>query len=167
LRRRHRLAERLLTDLLGMPPARVHDVACRFEHIIDDEVEGYLLAALNHPTTCPHGNPLGGQAAISSGWQTLDTLQPGETGVLRCITNETAPMLDYLGTLKMHPGTQVQVQERAPFELVGRHFVPPVRARRNRAVATLLNSEVIVPFVCARSSLMSQVSYVRIISPIA
>ena len=42
-------------------------------------------------------------------------------------------------------------------ELVGAHFVPPVRARRNRAIATLLNSDVIVPFVCARRSLTSQV----------
>jgi DtxR family Mn-dependent transcriptional regulator len=113
LRHRHRLAERLLTDLLGMPWARAHDVACRFEHVIDDEVEGYLVAALHHPTTCPHGNPLDGR--VAGGGIPLNTLPPGRTGILRCILDESAPVLDYLLTLGLQPGACVRVHSQAPF----------------------------------------------------
>jgi DtxR family Mn-dependent transcriptional regulator len=115
LRRRHRLAERLLTDLLGMPWARAHDVACRFEHVIDDEVEAYLLAALHHPTTCPHGNPLDGRPSHEHAWRALPTLAPGQSGVLRCVVSESAPMLDYLTSLQLQPGARVTVQTLAPF----------------------------------------------------
>lgn len=115
LRRRHRLAERLLTDLLGMPWSRAHDVACRFEHIIDDELEGYLAAALHYPTTCPHGNPLDGTPAAAHGWHTLASLSPGETGVLRCVIDESAALLDYLTALHLQPGMPITVCAHAPF----------------------------------------------------
>lgn len=113
LRRRHRLAECLLTDLLGMPWARAHEVACRFEHVIDDEVEGYLLEALHHPATCPHGNPVGGDP---DAWPALATLEPGQTGILRCITDESVPLLDYLTALRLTPGARVTVRACAPFD---------------------------------------------------
>jgi DtxR family Mn-dependent transcriptional regulator len=113
LRRRHRLAERLLTDLLGMPWARAHDVACRFEHVIDDEVESYLITALHNPTTCPHGNPLDGHTA--SGGTPLDMLSPGQSAILRCIMDESAPLLDYLLTLGLQPGIRVRLHSVAPF----------------------------------------------------
>lgn len=114
LRRRHRLAERLLTDLLGIPWARAHDIACRFEHVIDDEVEGYLQAALHHPTTCPHGNPLDQQVLPS--WQPLAALVPGQSACLQCIVNETLPMLDYLAALNLRPGTVLTLCAVAPFD---------------------------------------------------
>lgn len=114
LRRRHRLAERLLTDLLGMPWERAHAVACRFEHVIDDEVDEYLTAALHHPTTCPHGNPLDG--TVETRWQPLTTLLPGETGCLRRIVDETGPTLDYLRRMQLQPGTPVTVCALAPFD---------------------------------------------------
>ncbi|HEY3379848.1 MAG TPA: metal-dependent transcriptional regulator [Armatimonadota bacterium] len=117
LRRRHRLAERMLTDLLGMPWERAHDVACRFEHVIDDEVEGYLRAALHGPTTCPHGNPLDGHAATATtGWRSLVALAPGETGILRCVVDESAAMLEYLIALQLLPGVRVTVCAHAPFD---------------------------------------------------
>ena len=112
LRRRHRLAERLLTDLLGMPWERAHPIACRFEHVIDDEVEGYLITALHYPTTCPHGNPL--ETSVSLLWRALSSLDTGEAGLLRGITDESAPTLDYLTRIRLIPGTRVIVRERAP-----------------------------------------------------
>lgn len=114
LRRRHRLAERMLTDLLGMPWARAHDVACRFEHIIDDEVEAYLETALQHPTTCPHGNPLDGSAGNTLNWRSLDTLALGQRGIVRCIIDESASTLDYLEEIHLHPGTVVILRACAP-----------------------------------------------------
>lgn len=114
LRRRHRLAERLLTDLLGMPWERAHAVACRFEHIIDAEVEGYLSAALHHPTTCPHGNPLDG--AAEGHWRALSSLHAGQCCRLRCVADETQPTLDYLNQLGLRPGVQVTLCALAPFD---------------------------------------------------
>src|SRR3989304_7487694 len=112
LRCRHRLAERLLTDLLGMPWERAHDIACRFEHVIDDEVEKYLLVALRHPTTCPHGNPLDNKAVES--WRPLTALSPGQSGRLRRIMDESNDTLNYLSPMKLLPGVQVTVCTAAP-----------------------------------------------------
>lgn len=58
--RRHRLAERLLTDILGMPWERVHEAACRLEHVIDGEIEELAYKALGEPERCPHGHLLEG-----------------------------------------------------------------------------------------------------------
>jgi DtxR family Mn-dependent transcriptional regulator len=114
LRRRHRLAERLLTDLLGIPWERVHDIACRFEHVIDDEVEEYLAQALDHPTTCPHGNPL--NAGMEDPWQPLSEVALGGSAVLRRVVDESEEMLEYLNRLQLRPGTRVTVCAEAPFD---------------------------------------------------
>ncbi len=113
LRRRHRLAECLLTDLLGMPWERAHHIACRFEHVIDTEVEEYLLQALHYPATCPHGNPLFHPAEAH--WRTLATLDPGQSALLRCVKDETPPTLDYLNRIGLRPGVRVVVCDFAPF----------------------------------------------------
>lgn len=60
--RRHRLAERLLVDVLRVPWHQVHEEACRLEHAISDNLEGHLIALLGDPATCPHGNPIPGSA---------------------------------------------------------------------------------------------------------
>jgi len=114
LRRRHRLAERLLVDLLGIPWERVHEIACRFEHVIDDEVEGYLARALHHPETCPHGNPLDDRPQPV--WQPLTALQPGQAARLRRVLDETETALTYLSHLGLRPGARVVVCDRAPFD---------------------------------------------------
>ncbi|HOF88655.1 MAG TPA: metal-dependent transcriptional regulator [Armatimonadota bacterium] len=113
LRRRHRLAECLLTDLLGMPWARAHEIACRFEHVIDDEVEAYLLDALHHPATCPHGNPLGGESPALT---PLTAAPLGEPATLRRILNESAALLEYLHASGLRPGAVVTVHAAAPFD---------------------------------------------------
>jgi DtxR family Mn-dependent transcriptional regulator len=58
--RRHRLTERFLVDMLGMGWHEVHEEACRLEHFISGAMEQRVVAALGHPTTCPHGNPIPG-----------------------------------------------------------------------------------------------------------
>jgi len=67
--RKHRLAERLLADVIGLEWALVHDEACRWEHVMSEEVERKIIALLDSPTESPYGNPipaleeLGGVAA--------------------------------------------------------------------------------------------------------
>ena len=61
--RKHRLAERLLTDVIGLAWEAVHNEACRWEHVISDEVEQRLVTILDDPAACPHGNPIPGQGA--------------------------------------------------------------------------------------------------------
>src|SRR6478736_8227054 len=58
--RKHRLAERLLADVIGLDWAYVHDEACRWEHVMSEQVERRLLDLLGHPTESPYGNPIPG-----------------------------------------------------------------------------------------------------------
>ncbi|MCC5580136.1 metal-dependent transcriptional regulator [Microtetraspora sp. AC03309] len=58
--RKHRLAECLLTQVIGLPWEEVHIEACRWEHVMSESVETRLVGLLDNPTTCPHGNPIPG-----------------------------------------------------------------------------------------------------------
>ena len=58
--RKHRLAERLLVDVIGLPWEEVHAEACRWEHVMSEDVERRLVRVLDNPTTSPFGNPIPG-----------------------------------------------------------------------------------------------------------
>jgi DtxR family Mn-dependent transcriptional regulator len=62
--RKHRLAERLLADVIGLDWAYVHDEACRWEHVMSERVERRIYELLDHPTESPYGNPIPGLAAL-------------------------------------------------------------------------------------------------------
>jgi len=62
--RKHRLAERLLADVIGLDWALVHDEACRWEHVMSEQVERRLYEMLEHPSESPYGNPIPGLEAI-------------------------------------------------------------------------------------------------------
>ncbi len=62
--RKHRLAERLLADVIGLDWAYVHDEACRWEHVMSEQVEQRVLALLGNPTESPYGNPIPGLAQL-------------------------------------------------------------------------------------------------------
>src|SRR4051795_7599679 len=64
--RKHRLAERLLTDVIGLEWEDVHVEACRWEHVISEAVERRLLELLDHPTESPYGNPIPGLAELDA-----------------------------------------------------------------------------------------------------
>ncbi len=82
--RKHRLAECLLVDVIGLDYADVHEEACRWEHVMSENVERRLLALLGNPTTSPFGNPIPG----------LDALRGGEP-----LGGETSAVLDSLTLL--------------------------------------------------------------------
>jgi DtxR family Mn-dependent transcriptional regulator len=85
--RRHRLAERLLVDLLEVPWHQVHEEAHRLEHAISETLEPYLVKALGDPGTCPHGNPIPGSANVVdiSAQVELAEIAPGVRVVVRRI----------------------------------------------------------------------------------
>lgn len=62
--RKHRLAERLLVDVIGLDWDQVHAEACRWEHVMSEEVERRLVQVLDNPTTSPYGNPIPGLAQL-------------------------------------------------------------------------------------------------------
>ncbi|MGH3915306.1 MAG: metal-dependent transcriptional regulator [Pseudonocardiaceae bacterium] len=65
--RKHRLAERLLVDVIGLEWEQVHTEACRWEHVMSDAVERKLVALLGNPTTSPYGNPIPGLDELGAG----------------------------------------------------------------------------------------------------
>jgi DtxR family Mn-dependent transcriptional regulator len=116
--RRHRLAERLLTDVLHLDWSRAHGAACKLEHAIEEDIVKLLEKALGHPKTCPHGNPIptacGG--IIEEKSEPLVNLNPKEKGIIVKITEEESGMLQHLATLSLMPGVSVEVEQKAPFD---------------------------------------------------
>jgi DtxR family Mn-dependent transcriptional regulator len=114
--RRHRLSERLLTDVLGLPWDRVHDEAMRLEHSLTAEAEARLASLLNDPETCPHGSPIpGSDGTEAPRARTLDTVPAGTQVRIEQITEEEAALLRYLASLGLLPKAALAVEEVAPF----------------------------------------------------
>ncbi|GAC1406231.1 MAG: metal-dependent transcriptional regulator [Candidatus Velthaea sp.] len=114
--RRHRLAERLLVDILGMPWDEVHDEACRLEHAISAAVEERLVAVLGDPKVCPHGHPIP-PADLSDPERAgvkLAELQAGASARVIDVIEDVPEMLRYLDSIGMRPGEDVDVVERGP-----------------------------------------------------
>lgn len=116
--RRHRLTERFLVDMLGMQWHQVHEEACRLEHFISGAVEARVIASLNNPTTCPHGNPIPGSVANArtylkdQGAVRLSTLAIGEKATILCISEvveDEEALILYLHEKGLTPGTQLAV----------------------------------------------------------
>lgn len=115
--RRHRLIERLLTDKLHFDWAESHEEACKLEHSLSDRLASSIEKELGNPQTCPHGNPIpneSGQVRATNG-QPLSELQSGETAIVSHIPDESAALLKYLASLRMFPGTKIEIEEVAPF----------------------------------------------------
>ncbi len=116
--RRHRLAERLLTDVLHYDWTDSHEEACKLEHAISDNLANSIEKTLGNPETCPHGNPIpdekGYLAPTKS--EALSNLSQGQRGVVSEIPDENTELLRYLANLGMLPGVEVKVEEKAPFK---------------------------------------------------
>ncbi len=72
--RKHRLAERLLTDVIGLEIEYVHEEACRWEHVMSEQVERRLVELLKHPTESPYGNPIPGLGELGETVEEADFL---------------------------------------------------------------------------------------------
>ena len=111
--RRHRLAERFITDILGLSWALAHREAGRWEHVMSDEVEMAMSRVLGEPTTCPHGNPIPGSQYRAPTTQRLNELGIGAQFTVSRIPEElefTPGMLDFLEKTNLVPGTSATVK---------------------------------------------------------
>ena len=106
--RRHRMIERFLTDVLGIPWDEVHEEAERIEHAMSPVLEERMRAAIGDATTCPHGHPIV-EGAREQG-ALLSDVEPGaKVHVLR-FENEAEELLHYLKDAGLHPGLEGTVE---------------------------------------------------------
>jgi DtxR family Mn-dependent transcriptional regulator len=115
--RRHMLAERLLTDILKLDWADVHDEAHRVEHAISPLIERQILAILDNPETCPHGNPIPGLASNEP--STAYVLRAAREGADLVVNNivehaeDDAALMHYLERNHLIPNTRLHIDEVA------------------------------------------------------
>src|SRR5215831_14883504 len=102
--RRHRLIERFLTDVLGIPWHEVHEEAERLEHAMSPVLEERMLAAIGDATTCPHGHPIV-EGARPEGVPLADVEEGASVRVLR-FENEAEDLLIYLKEAGLYPGLE-------------------------------------------------------------
>jgi len=115
--RHHRLLESYLAQALGMPWDRVHDEAEVLEHVISEDLEALIAAKLGHPTVDPHGDPIPNELLELDEplTQRLESMEPGEHGVLVRVSDSDPEMLRYLADCGIAPGMRFSVRERQPF----------------------------------------------------
>lgn len=131
--RRHRLAERLLVDVIGLEWEKVHKEAARWEHAISADVEEKLIILLGDPATCPHGNPIPGtsRAADATITKPLSLVSTGEIKVIRIgerieVDDEA---LRLLATADLTPGRTAEIIDTGIGRVTlrtstGEHVVP-------------------------------------------
>ncbi|MFV0307397.1 MAG: metal-dependent transcriptional regulator [Desertimonas sp.] len=128
--RRHRLAERFLTDILELSWAEAHHEAGKWEHVMSSSVEKAMAKVLGNPTTCPHGNPIPGTNYDEPEFQALSAVAVGSTFTVRRITEELefAPgLLEFLEASSLQPGREGLITAASPdgtitVEIEGSHI---------------------------------------------
>lgn len=119
--RRHRLAERLTMDILGIEGEEGNEQACEFEHLLRQGVDTKLCTLLNHPTTCPHGNPIPpGECCIKAkqegepGIVPLTELNPTQTGEIAYLSVTDDKKMQKLMSMGVLPGSQLKLVQKFP-----------------------------------------------------
>jgi len=119
--RRHRLAERLLHDILHMRVEETEESACEFEHILADQVTESICTLLGHPRECPHGSPIPegrccreARQSVQSLVVPLTKLAPGEEGRVAYLSASSPARLHKLMAFGIAPGMTVRVHQHFP-----------------------------------------------------
>src|SRR3954465_10873662 len=117
--RRHRLVERFLTDVLGIPWDEVHEEAERMEHAMSPRLEESMRAAIGDATPCPHGHPIF-PGAREPGVPLADVEQGASVRILR-FENEAEDVLKYLKESGLQPGLEGALSESGDDEISVEH----------------------------------------------
>jgi DtxR family Mn-dependent transcriptional regulator len=119
--RRHRLAERLVNDILGMPMPEVEVNACEFEHLVAPGITESICTLLGHPRQCPHGRPipqgrccLEAQRSIEAVVVSANQLHLGETARVAYVNTKNYSRLHKLSSFGFTPGVKIKLQQRSP-----------------------------------------------------
>lgn len=119
--RRHRLAERLMMDILDMKGAPGDERACEFEHLLHHGVDTKICTLLNHPTTCPHGRPIPPgeccEAARVSGVigvAPLTEIKAGEAGEIAYLSTSDPKKMQKLMNMGVLPGNRLELSRSYP-----------------------------------------------------
>jgi len=119
--RRHRLAERLMMDVLDVKGDQANAKACEFEHLLRHGVDTKLCTLLNHPTTCPHGKPIPpgecceqARSAGMVGVVALTELKAGEQGEIAYLSTGDHKKMQKLMSMGVLPGSELQVTRTFP-----------------------------------------------------
>lgn len=119
--RKHRLAERFLSDILKLDWDEVHEEACLFEHTMSCKVADALEKYLDFPNTCPHGNPIpdkNGQIKtdeVQKLFTKLSSLQAGQNAIVKKIDESSSQLLRQLLSLGILPESKLHIKQIAPF----------------------------------------------------
>ena len=116
--RHHRLLESWLVQSLGYTWDEVHDEACRLEHVISEDFEARMDAALGHPTHDPHGDPIPDAELIMPEDEVLplSSLRPDQQAIIMRVTGEEPTFLRHLDELGLVPGAKINVTKFSPFD---------------------------------------------------
>ncbi|HEX77174.1 MAG TPA: metal-dependent transcriptional regulator [Dehalococcoidia bacterium] len=119
--RRHRLAERLLADVLDTGGVLLHERACRFEHLLDRGLDDAICTLLGHPRVCPHGSSippgrccLEREEKVQPVVAPLSELNPGQGGKIAYIYAPEAGKLQKLMSMGILPGAPIELMQRFP-----------------------------------------------------
>ena len=123
--RRHRLAERLLVDVLSIRDTSFETTACQFEHVLTPEVTDHICTLLGHPRNCPHGKPIPpgpcckrAEKSFETAVVRLSELRSGESGRITYISTTNHHRLDRLSALGLFPGRIVRVHQSEPLFVI-------------------------------------------------
>jgi DtxR family Mn-dependent transcriptional regulator len=116
--RHHRLLETYLVTMLGYSWDNVHEEACKLEHVISEEFEAKIAAALGNPEHDPHGEPIPSPELVmpTDESQPLSALRPPQTAVIARVWAEDAELLRHLESLGLVPGAEIAAVAYAPFD---------------------------------------------------
>lgn len=119
--RRHRLAERLMMDILDIKGALGDERACEFEHLLHHGVDTKICTLLNHPTTCPHGKPIPPGTCCEKARQegevgvvALSELKPGEHGEIAYLAATDVSKMQKLMSMGVLPGSDLHLTRTFP-----------------------------------------------------
>jgi DtxR family transcriptional regulator, Mn-dependent transcriptional regulator len=116
--RHHRLVELYLHEALGVPWDQVHAEAEKWEHVLSEDLEDRIDAALGFPTTDPHGSPIPRRDGTIARPERIPLIEmeAGQTALVAEVSDEDPAMLRYIGTLGLYPEVGIRVTEVGPFE---------------------------------------------------
>jgi len=112
--RKHRLSEALFVSILGLNPSEVHDYACKFEHVMDDNLANRIAEVLENPNACPHGNPIStSKTEEPDEYYPLNSFSTPNQVQVMCIRNESSDFLKKLYQVGIEVGTKIQILEKS------------------------------------------------------